>query len=98
MPMTSRGAVETNRRDGGRSWGSLTVPVDDAGLSPLSEVSRERGLGAKNRGWKRLRFFDFSARECQIVPCLIPVRKLRKPNSLLGLREAFSLPGGRAPI
>jgi hypothetical protein len=80
----------------GRSWGRLTVPVDHAVLRPLSEVSRELGLGAKNREWGRRRFFDFSARKCQIVPCLIPMIKPPKPRSLLGLRAAFSLPSGRA--
>jgi hypothetical protein len=39
---------------------------------------------------KGLRFFDFSARKCQIVPGLIPVRKLRKPSSLLGLRAELT--------
>ena len=60
---------------GGGGWGGLTGRVDQAVCSPLSEVARGRGSGAENREGERLRFFDFSARKCQIVPCLLPIAR-----------------------
>ena len=51
MVMTSRGAVETNRRDGGRS--------DGRGESPRWVIcgSQEGVLGAQNGHWERGTFF-----------------------------------------
>ena len=50
--VSSQRGLDASVLRGGRSWGKLTVPVDHAVLRPLSEVSGELGLGAKNRGWE----------------------------------------------
>ena len=67
-------------------------------FSQLSDKPRAASPGAEKSRWEKLRFIDSSARKCQVVPYPIPIKKLRKPRSLLRLRAVFFHPRRLVPF